>query len=215
MTIASDVSALAHSIVDPTALAAHTQSDRLRALSAAVLVLSHAEIETAIESACIATARLLLNSAEPHNAILVWGLMESNSSINVGKLYNKQSSALHKLVDDYEALVERNHGIKEHNLRTLLSPLGVDLAPLSTDVNTLDVFGATRGQLAHKPLSAWGTSALPSKHVNDAIQAGASADLVVQAIIAKHSLLKTPRPPRAFLRRRIAKALRWFGDAIE
>lgn len=52
--------------------------------------------------------------------------------------------------NQYFRIVEENHGIKNHNLKSLLLPIGVD--PEEVDValwNSLHEFGTLRGGLAH------------------------------------------------------------------
>jgi uncharacterized protein (UPF0210 family) len=54
-------------------------------------------------------------------------------------------------LNSYKRLIEDNNGIRLHNQRQVLVPIGVD--PEGTDVelsNNLDEFGKIRGDLAHK-----------------------------------------------------------------
>jgi hypothetical protein len=49
------------------------------------------------------------------------------------------------------AAVEKNHGIREENVLKLLLPIGIKATEIdSTLLNTIDSFGATRGESAHR-----------------------------------------------------------------
>lgn len=210
------ISALASEIFDHADLAATTMTPIHKARSAAFIVLAHAEIESAIELECRRTSTLLRNSAEPALAVLAWGFAMLNDNINV--IRKKGKLPVEMLIDSYEKIVSSNHGIKEHNINLLLAPLGVDLDALKTDILVLDTFGEKRGDLAHKPLSLWGTTDLPSSHMTAGEQAGRSADQLIGVINAGHSRIHpATRRHRSLVyrcRNKTASILHFLADKL-
>ena len=208
------VTAIANSIFDPADLLALSLDDRLRTRCAAVLVLSHAEIEEAIETACIATVDALEAYPPVGFAFLAWGL----SASQIGKPdqldHNKQKKAegtVKYLLSTYRSLVTSSHGIRESNLQRLLLPLGIKLAPLSFDIGTLDNFGKKRGDAAHlSPLGARLQDA-PSVIVGNARGAALAAERVIDELDALQASLRgglNLRPPQSTLFSRIRARLR-------
>ncbi|HCA57145.1 MAG TPA: hypothetical protein DEP46_04070 [Blastocatellia bacterium] len=202
-TVEQRVTDLAGDIFDAADLAAFAMTPKLVARSASFTVLAHAEMEHAIEEACRSTARLLQNATEPASALIIWGIIaikDSRENLHKSRLPSAD------LVSIYEGVLDSNQGIREHNLRSMLIPIGVDLASNRTDILALDEFGNRRGLLAHNPLSHWKTTDLPSVHRNMGIQAARSADQIVAAILNKHSQID-PRPFSSGLIRRFRKQL--------
>jgi hypothetical protein len=183
-------------VFEPADLSASTMTPTLKARSASFLLLAHAEIEFALEIECRRTANLLRSSVAPATAILAWGLFIATSDST-----NKKKPPLEWIVDQYDHIVHQNHGIKEANLKILLSPLGVDMNIAKVDVSTLNTFGARRGDLAHQPLVNWNTSDLPSVHVTSGVQAGLAADQIIDLIKTKHSLISHAGQSRGLMRR--------------
>jgi hypothetical protein len=193
--VESSVQALAFDVFDPADLNAATITQSLKARSAAFIVLAHAEIEYGIEAACYSISGQLSTASEPAMAMLAWGMLQVRGTLDVARLASKRKTPLSVVADNYNVVVNANHGIKENNLYSLLLPLGVNVTALKTDVLTLDAFGSRRGDLAHKPLSMWRTTDLPSNHVTSGVQAARSADLIVEAISLRHSAI-SPGAPR-------------------
>lgn len=214
--VADAIRGLAAEIFVPDDLTSPILAPALKARAAGFIVLAHAEIEWAIERACLSIAGLLRGSTDPATSLLVWGFFKLKSESDGSKRLPKKGIPLHHLVSVYETTVTDNHGIKEENIRSLLVPIGVDVDSLNADIAVLDAFGARRGQLAHRAVAQWNTTDLPSVHVNSAIQAGQAADQVVAAITTKHSVLRSaPKRYGVIFRRRLALFLKNCADAIE
>ncbi len=207
------VAAIASSIFDPADLLALSLDDRLRTRCAAVLVLSHAEIEEAIETACKATVDALEAYPPVGFAFLAWGLSASQIGKPNQTDHDKQKKAegtVKYLLKTYRRLVESSHGIRESNLERLLLPLGIKLAPLSLDIATLDDFGQKRGDAAHlSPLKARLQDA-PSVIVGNARAAALAAERVIDELDTLQTSLRgglNLRPPKSTLFSRICAML--------
>ncbi len=213
-TIEQNVTNLVQDIFEPADLLAFATTPKLFARSASFIILAHAEIEYALEEACRATARLLQNATEPASALMIWGIIAVKD--NRADLHKSRLPAA-DLVSIYENVLDTNHGIREHNLRSMLIPIGIDLVSNRTLILDLDGFGKRRGLLAHNPLSHWATNDLPSVHANMGIQAARSADQIITAISASHSQID-PRPfssgPVRKARKKIGKMLHSLARRI-
>ena len=205
---------LANEVFEPSDLVASALTPSLKARSASFLVLAHAEIEYAIETECRRTANLLRTSVVPTTAILAWGILTA-----INESASKKKPALQLIVDQYDHIISKNHGIKEANMNMLLLPLGVDMNAAKVDVSTLDSFGARRGDLAHQPLRNWSTTDLPSVHRTYGIQAGLAADQIIGLIKTGHSSIVPAPSPRLGLSKRLgrlaAKLLRATAALID
>jgi len=213
LALTARVAAIASSIFDPADLSAISLDDRLRTRCAAVLVLSHAEIEEAIETACIATVDALEDHPPVGFAFLAWGLSASQIGKPNQADHNKQKKAegtVKYLLSTYRGVVASSHGIREANLQRLLLPLGIKLAPLSLDIATLDNFGHQRGDAAHlSPLKARLQDA-PSVIESKARGAALAAERVIDELEALQTSLRgglNLRPPQATLFSRIRALL--------
>lgn len=206
---------LVHEVFDAGDLQAAALTPLLKGRSAAFILLAHAEIEYALEVACHRVSGLLRKSSDPAVTMLAWGFLLAKSGGEAPKLSPK-STPVADLATAYDAMLDANHGIKEKNLQNLLVPIAVDMGLLKTEMLVLDGFGARRGDLAHKPLSAWSTPDLPSAHVGSAVQAGHAADQVILAIDSKHAAVSPGRGrPRKALRKRVAGGLRRIADLLD
>lgn len=202
-------------VFDGADVQAATLTPLLKGRTAAFILLAHAEIEYALEQACFRISGLVRNCTDPATAMLAWGFMAVKSGSESPKTPLK-NNPLADLATAYESLVGANHGVKEKNLQSLLVPIGVEIEPLKTDVFALDDFGRRRGDLAHRPLSSWSTTDLPSTHVESAVQAARAADRVVSAIASKHSaILPSLRRPKRRFGQWVATLLRQFADRLE
>lgn len=191
MTLAGQVSAISDSIFDAPDLLATQLDDRLRIRCAAVIVLSHAEMEEAIEEACLSAVTELEANPPPGFAFLAWGLssVDHAKQLRIGGTTKALSKA-------YRDLVKNSHGIKRTHLEKLLLPLGIDLSSLELDIDTLESFGSKRGESAHlSPLKARLQNA-PSIVRADAITAAASASAVIAAVSVLTEALKERSEPR-------------------
>jgi hypothetical protein len=57
-------------------------------------------------------------------------------------------------IASFEALISQNNGIKEKNLMKLFIPLGIDFQSLDQSwISTIDSYGSSRGDIAHKSYS--------------------------------------------------------------
>lgn len=200
------VAAIADSIFDPADLSALSLDDRLRTRCAAVLVLSHAEIEESIEIACIATVNVLEAHPPVGFAFLAWGLSASQIGKPDQADHTKQRKAegtVEHLLSAYRSLVASSNGIRESNLQRLLLPLGIKLAALPLEIAALDDFGRKRGDAAHlSPLKARLQDA-PSVIVGSATGAALAAERVISELDALQSDLRgggnvRPRPASLF-----------------
>jgi hypothetical protein len=152
------VKIIADHIFDSPDLSSFQLDDRLRSRSAAVVVLSHAEIEEALENACTEVADALESSPPTGFAFLAWGLAQENKFSARDSVQVKQAKgerALEKMLTAYRSIIKNSHGIRRSNLQNLLGPLGFDLKTLAVEEATLEDFGKLRGESAHlSPLKA-------------------------------------------------------------
>lgn len=121
------------------------QNDKIRGM----LLLCHAEFESYIES----LALLLINDAKEkwdktHRAnynlasLLVCSSIDKKDTIE---------TKVNKMIVDYKnQTIDKNHGIKEHNIKNIFEPLGYCIDDFdSVFIATLDSFGRDRGEVAH------------------------------------------------------------------
>jgi len=67
---------------------------------------------------------------------------------------NNISFRLNKAVSHFIALIQKNHGIKEANLLSILIPLGIELRDIDPVwLTTMEAFGNLRGAIAHNSTS--------------------------------------------------------------
>lgn len=152
------VGTIAGHIFDARDLMAYQLDDRLRCRSAAVLILAHAEIEEALEAACIEVANALELNPPTGFAFLAWGLAPEKILDTRDSVLEKQvkcGGAVKYLLRVYREKIRNSHGVRKSNLQNLLCPLGFNLDTLAVEVSTLDSFGGLRGESAHlSPLKA-------------------------------------------------------------
>lgn len=121
------------------------QNDKIRGM----LLLCHAEFESYIES----LALLLINDAKEkwdrtHRANYNLSSLLVCSSIDKKETVETKVA---KMVLDYKnQIIKNNHGIREHNLKSIFEPLGYYMEYFdSAFIATLDSFGCDRGEVAH------------------------------------------------------------------
>jgi len=148
----------------PTGDYSSRQLDRARGYR----LLAHAEIESFIEDITLDAARSAI-SAWTHSRIVSDALLcliahyhEGYDTDDEGlepkfptNSRPKVKDAVKEVVDvafrQYIQIHERNHGIREANLKRLILPIGVRLDELDqTWIVNLDAFGQRRGEIAHK-----------------------------------------------------------------
>lgn len=130
---------------------------RQRDLARAFVLLAHAEIESFFEE----RARDKVNTAfvkwKTKNACTE--LMSRLLIYHCAKVTKEQiqpsEEAINKAVNFYISELKQNHGIREHNVLTILMPIGLMHSDLdATLLGTLDSFGSFRGDLAHRSIKA-------------------------------------------------------------
>jgi hypothetical protein len=162
-TLQQEIARLDGVYLPPGPLAAgQVPSDAEREKIRAFLVFSHAAIEAYLEQRALAIARTALAEFRANTNMrrslfaLVTHCLPVASTEDVVRLRKKKDEpvidTICKVVARYEALIERNHGIRISNLSTMLEPIGIELSKVD-DVwlNTIDSFGTKRGLAAHNP----------------------------------------------------------------
>jgi hypothetical protein len=146
--------------------------DRVSANALGFRILSVAEIESYIEDRCIQIAKAAQDSWKtsqtyslPLQNITVFSPVKYDppAPYIVPKPKDQKdwdnllssSKRIERAVGDYIYQVEEeNHGIKERNLLSMLTPVGIDLRLLDpTFINRIDALGGKRGDAAHSSCS--------------------------------------------------------------
>jgi len=126
--------------IDPSRQADECEVDLIRAYC----LLSHAEFENYIEQSILATAEAAMKKwqKKPNDisAIILSFLLINNENIS-------PSQKIHKSFNDLKSKLEKNHGIKTHNIDNITKPIGFVMD--GTLQATLHSFGGTRGDIAH------------------------------------------------------------------
>lgn len=140
---------------------------RVSARTLAYRVLAHAEIEHYLEDRCLEVAQNARNHWVAGGFSRVIGCIalfsgiafqQPPDSINrppkVQKDWNDLVAPNGRIEAAFSQYVyfakEKNHGIREANLASLLIPLGIDVLKIDPDlVSRLDAFGKKRGSAAH------------------------------------------------------------------
>lgn len=121
------------------------QTDKLRA----IIVLSHAEIESYIED----LALMKIDKAETKwkkEKIADYSL--AALFINNDKIDSRESSFTKslQLISEYRKIIQDNHGIKEHNIRNMFGKIGYKIEDFDSGfIANLESFGSERGAIAH------------------------------------------------------------------
>lgn len=132
----------------------------------AFCLVCHAEIEEYIEELVRYAAKKNFQRFKNGNGrqtffihVLGWYVFEhllEPDKITYEKLVSKyHKGSLFEILEDCQmslnAMLSKNHGIREENLKKMLSPLGIDLNTLDQAwLNDIDSFGKLRGGFAHK-----------------------------------------------------------------
>lgn len=170
---------------------------------ASVIVVSHAEIEDAVENACRVASQALVDCPPLGFSFLAWGL----AGVAGIEDLPKKNTAVDNFVSRYRVLIENSHGITRKHLEALLIPLGVSLKSLNVDIGTLESFGRLRGAKAHlSPFTAVMQDA-PSKIQADAVGAARAAENVISEILNVGESIRSgvPLPSRGWFSRIFAR----------
>jgi hypothetical protein len=132
-------------------LAATCYLDRARGYR----VLVHAEFEAYLEDRCWAVANGAIQQWKVDNKprhVLMSLLTRCGPGASNGQTLEER---IGKAGNGYYHLIQKNQGIRESNLLSLLQPVGIELTDLDgTWVSTVDSFGVARGEVAHSAVGA-------------------------------------------------------------
>lgn len=148
-------------------LGIYPDSKRVQAHTRAFVVLSHAEIESYLESWAKEITRSCESVWKGANRVtkpLAFLLVSISERIEAGQtlaeskgkdMPTRLEESAQRLFEKHYAQVRNNHGIKEKNFWSLFGPLGVPVAALpSTLLPNLDSLGEIRGRHAHQSTKA-------------------------------------------------------------
>jgi hypothetical protein len=133
-------------------------------------LLVHAEIESYLEDVCkgavISAVTKWKNAGGPSHVLISllssyhssWSVHDevvNSQIIEIAKSRKNPKESVEKVVElacaQFVQRVGDNHGIKEVNVKTLLLPVGIDIASLDNVwLADIDSFGRLRGEIAHK-----------------------------------------------------------------
>lgn len=118
-------------------------------LTRAYCLLCHAEIEAFLEDIILEVVRAVFAYWKADNSKI------PEIIFNLACYYRSKTdkkeppaSLVHLGMKSFEEIIEKNHGIKEHNIDNILTPIGYPMD--KTLVTVLHSFGDTRGDIAHK-----------------------------------------------------------------
>jgi len=133
-------------------------------------LLAHAEFESFLEdivwNAILIKVESWKNHGKPSALIICflscyhsdWGSEIDEESIIVQSPKNhikatekSHEAVINRAINQFRLVIDKNHGIRESNIRKITTPVGIKLAELDqTWLNTVDTFGKLRGEVAHK-----------------------------------------------------------------
>jgi hypothetical protein len=126
---------------------------------AAYLVLSHAAVEEFFESIAsniVARSEKRFKTTGKVNRVIAFLMLAHGIDKKLPEqLPSKDvhSAFVFAALGNYKNILDKNNGVKEHNLCRLFIPLGYDFDKVDPLLMPeLDAFGAARGDLAHKSL---------------------------------------------------------------
>lgn len=134
-----------------------TQQDLIRSY----VLLVHAEIEAYFEDVAREKVRKALSNwmtTRKKSSCLKAVLAYSGNDLSYEAVRKVDSNSisfrLNKAVNHFMALIQKNHGIKENNLLSILIPLGIEINQIDPLwLSTMEAFGNLRGTLAHNSTS--------------------------------------------------------------
>jgi len=118
-------------------------------LTRAYCLLSHAEIEAYLEDILLEVVRAIFIFWKEDNSKIPEIIFNLACSAKI-KMDKKElpTSLVHIGMKSYEEIISKNHGIKEHNIDNIFTPIGYSID--KTLVTVLHNFGDTRGDIAHQ-----------------------------------------------------------------
>ncbi len=118
-------------------------------LTRAYCLLCHAEIEAYLEDIILEVVRAVFAFWKADTSKIPEIIFNLTCHFRA-KTDKKESPAslVHMGMKSFEDIIEKNHGIKEHNIDNILTPIGYPMD--KTLVTVLHSFGDTRGDIAHK-----------------------------------------------------------------
>jgi len=117
-------------------------------LTRAFCLLSHAEFETYLEDILKEIVRHSFNEWKADSTKISPLLFNLVCNYKLKKDVKENAETLiHQAVKNIEEVVEKNHGIKTHNIEGLFKPIGYSID--ETLVTVLHNYGKTRGDIAH------------------------------------------------------------------
>jgi hypothetical protein len=133
------------------------QQDLIRSF----VLLVHAEIEAYFEDVAKEKVRKALSSWTANRkkssclkAVLAYSGNELSYETAKKVDSNNIAFRLNKAVNHFVSLIQKNHGVKENNLLSILIPLGIELSEIDPVwLSTMDAFGSLRGTIAHNSTS--------------------------------------------------------------
>lgn len=125
------------------------------------VLLVHAEIEAYFEDVAREKVRRALSNwmstrkkSSCLKAVLAYSGNELSYEKEIKNNSNNISFRLNKAANHFMALIQKNHGIKENNLLSILIPLGIELSDIDPVwLSTMEAFGNLRGTIAHNSTS--------------------------------------------------------------
>lgn len=141
----------------PTGNYTKIQQDLIRSY----VLLVHAEIEAYFEDVAKEKVRKALASwtasrkkSSCLKAVLAYSGNELSYETTRKVDSNNIAFRLNKAVNHFISLIQKNHGIKEHNLLAILIPLGIEINDIDPVwLSTMESFGTLRGAIAHNSTS--------------------------------------------------------------
>lgn len=127
----------------------------------AYYILSHAEFEYFFEECATrkinSVMREFNRNNTPHMLLLslTFAFIQSDDDVIDAKKSSSMSRLLSVMRTKYQKnVLDSNHGIKEHNLVDIYSPLGIDIYQIldPATIGDLNNLGVKRGDFAHKGL---------------------------------------------------------------
>jgi RiboL-PSP-HEPN len=125
------------------------------------LLLAHAEIEAYFEDRAkekVSSALTKWITNRQKSTCLKSVLAFSGNDINYDNTPKTDSKniefRMNKAVNHFLSLVGKNNGVKQSDILNLIIPIGIELSQLdNTWLNTMDSFGAARGNIAHNSIA--------------------------------------------------------------
>jgi hypothetical protein len=150
-------------------------------------LLTHAEFEHFLEERCLGIAEKSVENwlIKKRHSRTVLSLL-ARCGLKDGEKKPDQIDGHIKLaLAKYRNLITNNNGIRQHNLFTIIPPIGIDESDIvdTTWIAAVDSFGYNRGEVAHKSLGAR-VSIDPRSELQNVTQIYSGFERLDQQIIA-------------------------------